>query len=239
MKTLKRDDGIVNDLDEDVKSLQELLNKIGYNLAADGKFGLKTENAIKDFQTKNLILPPTGIADSITIQKIIEKKEKKNLTNGLEIDYNEYKKYESILKSVVQNLKYVDLPLSFGLGSRESNWGRTLVNNWGDHGNAAGIFQVDKRWHKPHIDSGDCNDFTKHSTYALNLLESNIKYFLKKYPLDSKDVNVSRGICAYNAGCGGVDNKLKQGMSADSATTGGNYGTDVLSRTGWFKTNHS
>ena len=233
LRTVKRDDGIVNDLDDDVKLLQTNLNRKGYNLAADGKFGSLTELAVKDFQIKNG-LSPTGIADSITIEKLTGIKEYK-MSPDLEKDYIEFKKYESILNIVITNTPYVDMPLVFGLGSRESNWGRSLVNGWGDHGNAAGIFQVDKRWHGAHINSGDCWDFTKHATYALKLLNSNISYYITKYPNDDKKLNTLRGICAYNAGCGGVDNSIKRGGTPDSATTGANYGTDVLNRAKQFE----
>lgn len=37
----------------DVKVLQTLLNQNGANLAVDGKYGLKTELAVRDYQTKN------------------------------------------------------------------------------------------------------------------------------------------------------------------------------------------
>ena len=37
----------------DVKKLQELLNKNGYNLSADGIFGANTQAAVKDYQKKN------------------------------------------------------------------------------------------------------------------------------------------------------------------------------------------
>lgn len=38
---------------DEVKTLQELLNSSGYNLAVDGQFGQKTQQAVKDYQTKN------------------------------------------------------------------------------------------------------------------------------------------------------------------------------------------
>ena len=37
---------------ETVKTLQELLNQNGYNLSVDGIFGAKTQQAVKDYQTK-------------------------------------------------------------------------------------------------------------------------------------------------------------------------------------------
>lgn len=41
------------DKGDDVKALQELLNKIGYDLTVDGDYGRGTQNAVRDFQRKN------------------------------------------------------------------------------------------------------------------------------------------------------------------------------------------
>ena len=38
---------------DEVKTLQKLLNNSGYNLAVDGQFGQKTQQAVKDYQKKN------------------------------------------------------------------------------------------------------------------------------------------------------------------------------------------
>ena len=43
----------MGDKGETVKQLQELLIKKGYKLIADGDFGNKTLEAVKDFQSKN------------------------------------------------------------------------------------------------------------------------------------------------------------------------------------------
>ena len=49
----------------DVKTLQELLNQNGYSLDVDGIFGSKTQEAVKDYQTKNN-LAVDGIAGNET-----------------------------------------------------------------------------------------------------------------------------------------------------------------------------
>lgn len=60
----------VGDNSDYVKSLQEMLNKKGATLTADGNFGLKTKQAVIDFQTKNNI-SPTGNIDTDTINILI------------------------------------------------------------------------------------------------------------------------------------------------------------------------
>lgn len=57
---------------DDVKLLQEHLNKIGgYGLVADGIFGSKTESAVKDFQSKSGLIAD-GIVGDKTWAEIIE-----------------------------------------------------------------------------------------------------------------------------------------------------------------------
>jgi len=41
------------DVQQDVRELQELLNKNGYSLAVDGLFGLATEEAVRQFQSEH------------------------------------------------------------------------------------------------------------------------------------------------------------------------------------------
>lgn len=52
-----------------VKTLQEALNKYGYNLIVDGIFGVKTEIAVKNFQKSN-DLSVDGIAGAKTWSKL-------------------------------------------------------------------------------------------------------------------------------------------------------------------------
>ncbi|MCY6354269.1 L,D-transpeptidase family protein [Clostridium sp. ZS2-4] len=54
---------------ESVKTIQEKLNKFGYNLMVDGIFGIATENAVYDFQRRNNITID-GIAGERTLAKL-------------------------------------------------------------------------------------------------------------------------------------------------------------------------
>ena len=53
-----------------VKGLQDMLIRKGENIASDGDFGPMTEQAVKDFQSKNG-LPVTGSIDTDTLNKLM------------------------------------------------------------------------------------------------------------------------------------------------------------------------
>ncbi|ERI95627.1 peptidoglycan binding domain protein [Clostridiales bacterium oral taxon 876 str. F0540] len=55
------------DSGDQVKSIQQKLNKFGYNLLVDGSFGTSTYFAVVDFQKKNKI-SANGIVDSSTVK---------------------------------------------------------------------------------------------------------------------------------------------------------------------------
>ncbi len=54
---------------DEVKSIQNALNKDGYNVKVDGKFGKQTQAAIKQYQ-QDQKLPATGQPDDATKQKL-------------------------------------------------------------------------------------------------------------------------------------------------------------------------
>lgn len=56
---------------EDVKEIQSLLKKMGYNIDADGIYGTITAGKVQDFQ-KRYSLPATGAVDNKTYTKMIE-----------------------------------------------------------------------------------------------------------------------------------------------------------------------
>lgn len=96
------------DKGNEVKQLQKLLNK--YNnagLEVDGKFGPLTEQAVKDFQTKNE-LKPTGKVNKKTAEKLEELANKKlsksssktTVTSGADAKYITKSELESIAKTI-------------------------------------------------------------------------------------------------------------------------------------------
>src|SRR5690606_25500009 len=107
----------------------------------------------------------------------------------------------------------------YAVGSRETN----LRNILGDGGNGVGVWQRDKRWWP--IDNSYLKDVRKQAQDAAELLSAN-----KRALGDWR-----KAASAYNAGLSAVQKALKAGKSADSVTTGRDYGSDVMSRLAFYK----
>ncbi|MEM7035518.1 MAG: peptidoglycan-binding domain-containing protein [Bacteroidota bacterium] len=60
------------DFDPGVRVLQDILIRDGYQIPSDGKFGIETENAVKDYQTKSGIFA-SGVADFELLNKLLSK----------------------------------------------------------------------------------------------------------------------------------------------------------------------
>lgn len=80
---------------EEVKQLQEKLNKLGYNLNVDGDFGPATNKAVTGFQSGNG-LDPDGVVGPATIEKLDEMISR--LTKVPEVDYKV--KFETLLQGL-------------------------------------------------------------------------------------------------------------------------------------------
>jgi hypothetical protein len=107
--------------------------------------------------------------------------------------------------------------IMLGIISRESDFGATLDKNWkGDNSHGHGVAQIDDRYHKEFIRSGDWRSTYLSCLYAIRLIRSNLKYYGGR---------IQPAIAAYNAGRGNV-----RPADFDKKTTGGNYASDVLAR---------
>ncbi len=132
-----------------------------------------------------------------------------------------------------------------GVIARESGFGAYLTprgpNGLGDGGHGHGLGQVDDRWNEAepeisalrlqHIESGDWTDPEKHLLFCAELLR---RLWDQLEQLNLEDERLQATAAAYNAGAPRVLALLAQGLSPDSATTGGNYGADVLTRADTF-----
>ncbi|NXV80940.1 LYG protein, partial [Atlantisia rogersi] len=99
-----------------------------------------------------------------------------------EKDLKAMNNYKTIIKRVGEKL-CVEPALIAGIISRESHAGTILKNGSGDHGNAFGLMQVDRRYHTP---VGAWNS-EAHVTQGTNILITLIKAMQKKFPNWTKE----------------------------------------------------
>ncbi|XP_416896.2 lysozyme g isoform X1 [Gallus gallus] len=145
-----------------------------------------------------------------------------------ERDLKNMDKYKETITKVA-NSKCIPPSLVAAVISRESHAGTALKDGWGDHGNAFGLMQVDKRYHKPH----GAWDSEEHIKQGTDILCQSITDIQKKFPTWSKEQQLKGGISAYNAGTRNV--RTYEGM--DVGTTHDDYANDVVARAKFFQRN--
>ncbi|XP_030057272.1 lysozyme g isoform X2 [Microcaecilia unicolor] len=134
--------------------------------------------------------------------------------------------YKEDIETVAEDLG-IDGAVIAGIISRESRAGTGLDDGWGDYGNAFGLMQVDKRWHKL---EGEW-DSVEHLTQATNILIYMINAIGDKFPDWTAEQQLKGGLAAYNMG---VDS-VKSYNKVDAKTTHGDYSNDVVARAQYFK----
>ncbi|XP_073470793.1 lysozyme g-like isoform X2 [Aquarana catesbeiana] len=173
--------------------------------------------------------PETGRQDGENISGVIasEKLAKADLQR-----VNSYK--EKIMS--VSRKTGMDPAIIAAMMSRESRAGKALdANHEGDHGNAFGLMQIDKRRHTPR---GAWNS-EEHILQATEILISMFETIKKKFPSWSRSY-VMKGnhphdqMCAaYNTG---PDN-VKSFDAVDRNTTRKDYSNDFIARAKFYKRN--
>ena len=86
--------------------------------------------------------------------------------------------------------------------------------------------QINRSAHPGFFAQHDWRDPAANLDYGASVIAGDLKHY---------DGDVARAAAAYNAGPGNVDRALRAGHSADSVTTGGDYGTDVARRYQHFR----
>ncbi|XP_069732450.1 lysozyme g-like [Phaenicophaeus curvirostris] len=145
-----------------------------------------------------------------------------------EKDLRNMEKYRSKITKA-GNSKGIDPAVIAGIISRESHAGTVLDNGWGDYGNAYGLMQVDKRYHKI-VGSWDSEE---HLAQGTQILCEMIEEIRKKFPRWTKEQQLKGGISAYNAG----PNSIQSYDEMDVGTTHKDYANDVVARAKFFKKN--
>ncbi|XP_077338853.1 lysozyme g-like [Lithobates pipiens] len=146
-----------------------------------------------------------------------------------ETDLKRVNSYKEKIISVSRKTD-VDPAIIAAIMSRESRAGNALdANKWGDHGNAYGLMQIDKRWHTPR-GAWDSEEHILQATEILCYMFDTIK---QNFPSWSTNQVMKGAISAYNAGPGNVISF----DTIDSRTTGKDYSNDVVARAKFFKRN--
>lgn len=94
------------------------------------------------------------------------------------------------------------------------------------NGNDFGLMQINRAAHPAFFRDHDWTDPAQNIDYGASVIADNLRHY---------DGDVTRAAAAYNAGPGAVDRALAGGRSADSVTTGGDYGSDVARRYAHFR----
>jgi hypothetical protein len=124
--------------------------------------------------------------------------------------------------------------LMLAVASRETG----CRNSVGDSGHGRGVFQIDDRFHHDWLSKhgaaapGKVPPLAAATELAATLLAGALDV-ARRHKLRG-DAAVKFAACAYNAGVGGALNGLRRG-DPDLATTGHNYGSDVVRRMHGFR----
>lgn len=124
----------------------------------------------------------------------------------------------------------VPVALICAIISRESRGGAALDRDgWGDEGNAFGVMQVDKRYHRTPKRKADPWG-QMHLEQAVGILVD----YLGRISATHRDwpewAKLKGAVVAYNSGPRNVQTIERM----DAGTTFGDYGADVLCRAGWY-----
>ncbi len=126
-----------------------------------------------------------------------------------------------------------DVPpaLLAAIASRESRCGNPalLVKGWGDHGNAFGIMQIDRRHHTVAGAGADVAS-QAHIDQAAELLSQDRKAIQRRHPTWRDELVLEGTAVAYNSGAGNV--RTEAGLN--KGTTGNDYGADVIARSQFY-----
>ncbi len=126
--------------------------------------------------------------------------------------------------------KLFDLPpaLLAAIASRETRCGNVLdANGWGDHENAYGIMQVDKRFHSPiETEGGPAGE--AHIQQATAILRDKLNTVERRFEGLSDSQSLQAAVSRYNGGSGRLP------PHSDEGTTGGDYMNDVWTRARYF-----
>ncbi|XP_053311965.1 lysozyme g-like [Spea bombifrons] len=196
-------------------ALLVFLGVIG-SVSASGKYG-----------DINLI-PTTGASCSTSSQDSLAYCGVRASERMAQTDIQRVNNLKDKIKSVA-NKKGMDPAVIAGIISRESRGGSVLKNGWGDGGNAWGVMQVDKRYHKI---LGAWNS-EEHISQGTDILIGMFNSIKNKFPNWTIHQHLKGAIAAYNTGSG----RVSSFSGVDDSTTGKDYSNDVVARARFYRQN--
>jgi soluble lytic murein transglycosylase-like protein len=166
----------------------------------------------------------TASQDNLPAQGIVGVKASEAMAK---VDLERVKKHKA---KFVEAGKTFNLPpaLLAAIASRETRCGNILDNEgFGDHGNAFGIMQVDKRFHSP-IETDDGPAGEAHIHQATEILSDKLDGVNRHFEGLSDSQSLQAAVSRYNGGSGRLP------PCSDEGTTGGDYMNDVWARARYY-----
>jgi len=260
-------DNTTPELRDEVRELQRELQKDGFEIGDDGRFGRDTEAVVKRFQQEHG-LDDDGVVGSRTWSTLLQIPAPKA---GVIFPTTYATANVSLLAQLAEALKYKSFieaaaamygrPASLlaGIGSRESRWGLAL-NPIGPSGTGDAVarrFPTRFRTAGLPSDAGgfgrglmqidfDAHEFARTGNwkdpkgnidYGAKVLAENRDFFIRREPTVTGLRLLQSAVASYNTGAGNVLRAVRDGRDVDFYTAGRNYSSDTLNRAGWFQ-NH-
>ncbi|HAC66244.1 MAG TPA: hypothetical protein DCF68_22590 [Cyanothece sp. UBA12306] len=152
---------------------------------------------------------------------------------SFQLAMNDQARIIKIKENLEKVAKKYNLPpaLLAAIASRESRGGAILnQDGLADYGNAFGIMQLDRRYHKVNIEDGPTGQ--AHIEQATGILANYLRQIKRKFPELSPAKQLQGAVVAYNSGVGNVQLPI-----SDEGTTGDDYSNDVWARARYYAEN--
>jgi murein DD-endopeptidase MepM/ murein hydrolase activator NlpD/uncharacterized protein YraI len=189
-------------------------------------------DVVSDEEDPNAILftyTPTGASDGTASQDNLPTQGIRGVQASIEMASTDRERILSFKERFISAAQMYSLPpaLLAAIASRESRGGNVLDRNgFGDGGNAFGIMQVDRRFHRVETSGGPSGQ--EHIDQAASILREKLLGVETQLDNLSESSQLQTAISRYNGGRG------LPAPRSDVGTTGGDYMNDVWARARYY-----